>query len=59
MQEYIPDEGWQKPEEANPKKLADALKRGSEMFVFEGNRKARRAAEARHRRSKRKKEKHK
>lgn len=52
MQEYRPDEGWQEPEEATPAKIGEALKRGSDVTVFDGgNRKARRAAAARYRRS--------
>lgn len=54
MQEYRPDEDeWTKPKEFTKHRLARALKDGSEVVVFDGgNRKQRRAAEARHRRSK-------
>ena len=55
MQEHRPDTGWAEAEEADMQKLSDALKRRYEVVVFDGkNRKERRAAAARHRRSKRK-----
>jgi hypothetical protein len=56
MQEYQPGDGWQEPEEATQDKLADALKRGSDVAIYPiENRKARRAADARYRRSMKKK----
>lgn len=55
MQEHRPDDGWQPAKELNKENVAEALKQGSEIVVFEKTKKNMRNAAERARRSARRK----